>query len=179
MMQQSGKSDAGLAWNYTGFQSAALVFLRIFIGWHFFYEGLAKILNPYWTSAGYLAQSQWWFKGIFVGLASNQTALPIVDFLTSWGLVLIGLGLMLGLLTRTVTIGAIVLLFLFYVAAPPFAGYQYAMPSEGSYLVVNKILIELAAAFVLLAFPTGKAFGLDGLIHLKTNPEYKAKQATA
>jgi thiosulfate dehydrogenase [quinone] large subunit len=179
MMQQPVKSDLWQTWNGTSFQTAALVFLRILIGWHFFYEGLAKILNPYWTSAGYLAESQWWFKGIFVALASNQSALAVIDILTSWGLVLIGLGLMLGLLTRTATVGAIVLLFLFYIAAPPFAGIQYAMPTEGSYLVVNKILIELAAAFVLLAFPTGRSFGLDGLIHWKTNPEYKANQATA
>ncbi|NIQ97736.1 MAG: DoxX subfamily, partial [Desulfuromonadales bacterium] len=47
-----------------------------------------------------------------------------------------------------------VLLFLYYIAAPPFVGYVYAMPAEGAYLIVNKVLIELAAMFVLLAFPT-------------------------
>ena len=37
---------------YTNFQTTALVVLRVLIGWHFLYEGLAKLGNPYWTSAG-------------------------------------------------------------------------------------------------------------------------------
>ena len=35
---------------------------------------------------------------------------------------------------------------------------------EGSYLLVNKNLIELAALAVLWLFPTGKIIGLDRLI---------------
>ena len=69
-----------------------------------------------------------------------------------------------------------VLLALYYIAAPPFAGYTYAMPAEGSYLVVNKVLIELAAVVVLLAFPTGMLFGLDRLIFWKRTNEFQAMQ---
>ena len=36
---------------------AALVALRLAVGWHFLYEGVLKLQNPYWTSADYLAQS--------------------------------------------------------------------------------------------------------------------------
>jgi thiosulfate dehydrogenase [quinone] large subunit len=143
------------------FQAGALVALRLLIGWHFLYEGLAKLLNPHWTSAGYLAESQWWFKGLFVAIAASPTAVTIVDHLNMWGQTLIGLGLMLGLLTQTATVAGIVLLALYYVAAPPFVGYAYGMPTEGSYLIVNKVLIELAALVVLLAHPTGRTFGLD------------------
>jgi thiosulfate dehydrogenase [quinone] large subunit len=167
MMQISAKSDAVAGPDYTRFQTTVLVLLRIFVGWHFFYEGLAKLTNPYWTSAGYLAESKWWFSGLFLDIAASPSALAVVDFLNSWGLAAIGLGLMLGFLTRTATGAAIALLFLYYIAAPPFAGYQYSIPTEGSYLIVNKVLIELAAACVLLAFPTGKSFGLDGLVPWK------------
>ena len=65
---------------------------------------------------------------------------------------------------------AVVLLVLYYVAAPPFVGLQYSMPMEGSYVIVNKVLIELAAVVVLLVFPTGKLFGLDQWISRKRNP---------
>jgi len=176
-MQQSVKSDIASAHGFSGFQTWILVILRILVGWHFFYEGLAKLLNEYWSSAGYLGASQWWFSGFFVGLASNSTTLAIVDVINSWGLLLIGLGLMLGLFTRSVTIAAIVLLFLYYIAAPPFPGYSYAIPMEGSYLIVNKVLLELCAAFVLLAFPTGKAYGLDGLIPWKKTQALKQANA--
>jgi thiosulfate dehydrogenase [quinone] large subunit len=161
---------------YTNFQLTALVVLRLLIGWHFFYEGLAKLINPYWTAAGFLSESQWWFKGFFVSLAANPGSLAIIDFLNTWGLILIGLGLLLGGLTRVATIAGIVLLFLYYIATPPFVGYVYSMPAEGSYLIVNKVLIELGALVVLLAFPTGALFGLDRLLLLKRARESEAKR---
>lgn len=178
MMQESAGTDAVPIPGYSNFQVTALVALRILIGWHFFYEGLAKLLNPYWTSAGYLAEAQWWFQGWFLSLAANPSALAVADFLNAWGLVLIGVGLMLGCLTRIATITGIVLLLLYYIAAPPFVGYVYSMPAEGSYLIVNKVLIEAAALFVLLAFPTGRIVGLDRLIFWKSDPEYKAPKQT-
>ena len=45
--------------------------VRIFIGWHFLYEGLAKLFSP-WSSAGYLLESQWLFSGLFHRIAENQ-----------------------------------------------------------------------------------------------------------
>ncbi|NIM48513.1 MAG: DoxX family membrane protein [Gemmatimonadales bacterium] len=176
MMQQSANSEVVAVRGYKNFQVATLVALRIFIGWHFFYEGLAKLLNQYWTSAGYLADSQWWFKGLFLSIATSPSTLAVVDFLNVWGLILIGLGLMLGLFSRAATIAGIVLLALYWIVAPPFVGYTYAMPAEGSYLVVNKVLIELTALCVLLAFPTSRVFGLDRLVldrlmFWKRNPE--------
>jgi thiosulfate dehydrogenase [quinone] large subunit len=174
MIPAAAKSDPSPAQGYTNLQVTALVALRILIGWHFLYEGLAKLFNPYWTSAGYLAESQWWFQGFFLSLATSPTALAVVDVLNSWGLVLIGLGLMLGCLTRSATVAGMVLLLLYYIAAPPFVGYEYTLPAEGSYLIVNKVLIELVAVSVLLAFPTGSLFGLDKVIPWKNNPAYKA-----
>jgi len=117
---------------YTNFQATTLVVLRIFIGWHFFYEGLSKLFNSYWTSAGYLAQSQGLFKGIFHNIAASPSMLTFVDHFNTWALILIGLGLMAGLLTRVSAIGAIVLLALYYVAVPPFVGLVYSMTLDGS-----------------------------------------------
>jgi thiosulfate dehydrogenase [quinone] large subunit len=157
MMRES--STGGLT--YSGFQTGAMVALRLFIGWHFLYEGLAKVTNPYWTSGGYLAEAKWWFGGIFHDIAARPTLLTFVDYVNEWGLLLVGLGLLLGLFTRWAAMVGIGFLFLYYIAAPPFAGYAYAMPTEGSYLVVNKVLIELVALVVILAFPTWKEWGLD------------------
>jgi thiosulfate dehydrogenase (quinone) large subunit len=164
MTTGSAESGTGPGPAYTRFQVGALVALRLLIGWHFFYEGLAKLTNPYWTSAGYLADSQWFLRGTLTKIAASPTAVTVVDYLNEWGLLLIGLGLIFGLLTRFASITAVVLLCLYYLAAPPLVGYSYAMPSEGSYLVVNKILIELVALLVLLAFPAGREYSLDGLL---------------
>jgi len=158
-MNAAAKSGAP----YGAFQLTALVSLRILVGWHFFYEGLAKITNPYWTSAGYLSESRGWFAGIFESLSASPGTLAVVDTLNQWGLLLIGLALILGVFVKTASWAGVAILALYYLAAPPFPGLVYVIPAEGSYLIVNKILIELAALLVILAFPTAHLFGLEQL----------------
>ena len=58
-----------------------------------FYEGVSKAVNAYWTSAGYLDQSQGFLSEWFVNLASNPGTLAVVDLLNVWWLILVGLGL--------------------------------------------------------------------------------------
>jgi thiosulfate dehydrogenase (quinone) large subunit len=142
-------------------QKLTLVALRLAIGWHFLYEGLAKLANPNWTSAGYLLDSAGFMKNIFFNLAANPDVLKVVDFLNIWGLILIGLGLILGVFTRISIISGIVLMIFYYLSHPPFVGLKYALPSDGSYLVINKLVIEILALGVLLMFPTWKEWGLD------------------
>jgi thiosulfate dehydrogenase [quinone] large subunit len=164
---------------YSGLRLSALVTLRLLIGWHFFYEGLSKLVSPYWTSAEYLDQASWLFAGLFRDLAASGTALTVVDALNVWGLMAIGAGLLVGLWTQVATGAGVLLLLLYYIVAPPFVGLTYAMPTEGSYLVVNRVLIEAAAMVVLLAFPTGHLVGLDGLVFRKRQAATVAEPAKA
>ena len=157
--------------NISKTQSVSLFLLRVFIGWHFFYVGLIKVLNPDWTSAGFLSQSKGVFSGMFQAIAENISMLHAVDFLNQWGLVIIGLGLMLGLFTRLFSILGMVLLLLYYLATPPFPGLEYNMATEGSYLVVNKNLIEAAALLLLSVFPSGEQYGFDLLLKKKTTKQ--------
>jgi thiosulfate dehydrogenase [quinone] large subunit len=141
-----------------------LVTLRVVIGWHFLYEGMVKLVNPNWSSAGYLLDSQGWFKGFFYWLASDPSLLKVVDFLNIWGLIAIGLGLILGMLTRVALFGGVILLTFYYLSHPPLVGLKYGLPMEGSYMLINKTLIELVALVVLLYFPTGRYIGIDRFI---------------
>ena len=150
-------------------QQIALVVLRTLIGWHFLYEGFTKVLTPAWsragapigrfTSAGYLRGSSGPFSDLFRNLA-DSSLLPWLDLIVAWGLVLVGLGLMLGLCTQLACAGAIALLALFYLSGLPTSGAREA-GAEGTYLLVNKNLIEAAAVAVVLAFRTDRIAGLD------------------
>ncbi len=148
----------------TGARLWAMVALRMLIGWHLLYEGIAKLTNSYWTSAGFLADSQGPLSGLYVWLASDPGRLTVVDLLNSWGLTLIGLGLILGLFSRFATLMGVVLLGLYYLGNPPFPGWESSAPAEGAYLIVNKTLIEFAALVVLWLFPTGDQVGFDGYL---------------
>ncbi|MBE9509724.1 MAG: DoxX family protein [Bacteroidetes bacterium] len=141
-----------------------LVALRIFIGWQFLYEGIIKLLDQNWTSAGYLIESSWIFSGLFHWIAANSEVLQVVDFVNTWGLILIGLGLFFGLFTRLATISGILLLGLYYIANPPFIESSTRVFHEGHYLIIDKNFIELTVLFVLLFFRTGKFIGLDYFI---------------
>ncbi len=149
-------------------QTFFLVTLRVFIGWHFLYEGMVKIFDPNWSSFKYLMDSKGIFSAIFESMASNPGILKAVDFMNIWGLVLIGSGLILGIFTKFSTISGIVLLLFYYISHPPFPGLEYIMSQEGNYFIVNKTLVETLALAVLYVFPTGHIIGLDRII-LKLN----------
>ncbi len=148
---------------YTGWQLSALVILRVLIGWQFLYEGLVKVVNPEWSAASFLLAAQGPFADLFKSMASDSAVLGIVDFCNQWGLILVGLSLMIGLLSRWACIGGMALLFIYYISNPPFIGLHAPAVAEGSYLIVNKNLVELFALFILFLFPTGKIVGLDRL----------------
>lgn len=150
--------------NYSNRQIFGLTLLRVLIGWHFLYEGLIKIYTPGWSAVPYLAGALGPFAPLFKNMAQNENVLPVVDILNAWGLVLIGLCLFTGFLTKPAKLLGIVLLLLYYLAYPPFVGLGVNTYAEGNYWVVNKNLIEMAALFVLFLFPSSHITGIDRLL---------------
>ena len=151
-------------YNYSKMQLATLFLLRMLTGWHLLYEGIAKLLNPQWSSLSFLSQSNGILEGFARWVTSNPGVLNTVDFLNTWGLIAIGLGLMLGLFARTAAFFGAALLFVYYLNSPPLAGAEYTLPVDGNYLIVDKTLIESVALCILALFPTSRIIGLDALI---------------
>ena len=153
----------------TRWQGVALVVLRTLIGWHFLYEGYYKLALPAWSpagaplgawsAAGYLRASSGPFAPLFHALAGSSVA-GWIDVAIPIALVLVGLSLVLGLFTTRGCQGAALLLALFYLAAIPLDGVPHA-GAEGTYLIVNKTLVELAAVLVVLTSRTDTIAGLD------------------
>jgi thiosulfate dehydrogenase [quinone] large subunit len=144
----------------------AITVLRVLIGWHFLYEGIAKLSSPSWSAAGYLKQARGPFADLFKWLAAQPDLLANADLITMWGLTAVGLLLVLGLFTRLASLGAIGFIVLFYLCNPPFIGYFYSIPTEGSYILVNKNLVELGALVVVLVSGSGRFAGLDRIVHI-------------
>jgi thiosulfate dehydrogenase [quinone] large subunit len=144
----------------TNVQGYTLVLLRILIGWHFLYEGVIKAYNPSWTSRGYLLSASI-LKPFFAWLAGDSL-ISAIDTLNIVGLIAVGISLLIGIRVRWGCIGGILLLLLYYLAHPPFPSLPQG-PSEGSYWIVNKNLIEMAALFVIYQFPLTSVFGLENL----------------
>lgn len=150
---------------YTPVQKTALVILRVLIGWHFMYEGVAKLLKGTWSAAGYLSQARGFLAPFFNWIADTPNVLAIVNLMNIWGLIAIGLGLILGCFTKWASWAGMLLILLYYLANPPFVGYFYSIPMEGNYLIVNKNLVEFAALFLISVTHSGRYAGLDLLLH--------------
>lgn len=142
----------------------AVTVLRVVIGWHFLYEGLAKLTSSSWSAAGYLRASRGPFAGFFRWIASQPELLDQANLMTMYGLTMVGALLMVGLFTRLAAVAGIGLILLFYLCNPPFVGYFYAIPTEGSYLIINKNLVELCALVVILLTGSGRFAGLDRIV---------------
>jgi uncharacterized membrane protein YphA (DoxX/SURF4 family) len=142
-----------------------LTILRIVIGWHFLYEGISKIFAEAWSSAPYLAGSRWIFAPLFNALAESTALTGIIDFINIWGMILVGLGLISGFLTRIAASGGALMLLFYFVAYPPIPGYMFGVPAEGSYLWVNRNLIEFFVLVVYIFISSESHFGLDRLIN--------------
>lgn len=137
------------------FQKTALFLLRIATGWLFFYAGITKVLDPAWTSAGYLAGAKT-FTGFYQFLL-QPGVLPVVDFLNQWGLTLIGAALILGIFVRLSSAAGILLMLLYYLPI-----LQFPYPNEHAY-IVDEHIIYITALLVLAAFNAGKTWGLGKL----------------
>ena len=157
-------------------QQVSLVILRTLVGWHFLYEGYTKLLHPAWSQAGaplpswssaaYLRAATGPFAPLFHWMG-NASWIGSLDLAIAVGLTAVGVSLMLGLFTQLGCAGALALLAAFYVAAVPTGSAD--VRAEGTYLLVNKNVVEACAVVVLLAFRTGSIAGVD-LLRMRSRP---------
>ena len=155
-------------------QQGILVALRFAIGWHILYEGIHKLIHPEWSSIAFLDNAQWIFSGMADWIISNPAILNAVDAMNTWGLILIGLGLVLGLFTRIASLAGFALLLFYYLFNPPFIGMEVMGSVEGNYLMINKTLIEAICLLYMAVTPLSRHFGLDmfRLKYHKTAPNH-------
>lgn len=87
-----------------------------------------------------------------------------IDAITRWGLVAVGLGLLLGLFTRSACVAGAAFLLMLYLTVAPFPWLPEPTRVEGHYYFVNKNLIEMLALLTLATTQSGRWVGLDGLL---------------
>lgn len=130
-----------------------LFLLRLALGWLFFYSGITKVLNPDWSAAGYLQGAQT-FAGFYHWLLQPDI-LPAINFLNEWGLLLLGIALILGVFVRVAAVLGALLMLLYY-----FPGLDFPRIGKTGYLVDEHIIYALSL-LVLAAFRAGRMWGLE------------------
>ncbi|MDH5442639.1 MAG: DoxX family protein [Candidatus Nomurabacteria bacterium] len=136
----------------------SLVITRISFGWVFFWAGLSKIINPSWSAVGYLSNSST-FPKLFEWFTSASN-IGWVNFVNEWGLLLIGVSLILGLFVRWASIAGIILMILYWLPLLdfPYVGHGIIIDDHIMYAFIFAILIHAKA---------GKYFGLEKIWNKK------------
>ena len=133
------------------------VFLsRVCLGILFFYAGIIKVLNPNWSAVGYLNNAKT-FPGLYQWFASAGN-IGWVNFMNEWGLTLVGLALIVGLLVRWTSLGGILIMVLYYL---PILQFPYV--GEHSFLVDEHIMY-ITVFLILFSSNAGTFWGLDGVL---------------
>ncbi|MDO8599546.1 MAG: DoxX family membrane protein, partial [bacterium] len=129
-----------------------LAILRIVLGWLFLYAGITKVLDPAWSAAGYLRGAKT-FTGFYQWLASAPN-IGWVNFLNEWGLVLLGISLILGIGVRLSGVLGAVLMLLYYFPVLVF-------PRVGQGYLVDQHIIYALVLLSFAAMRAGRVFGLE------------------
>ena len=126
--------------------------LRIALGWLFLYAGLTKIINPSWTASSYLSAAKT-FPEFYLWLTSDSI-LPIVNFINEWGLVLLGISLILGIGVRLSSVLGVILMILYYLPILEF-------PTIGHGYIVDEHIVYALVLTFFAAVRAGRYWGLE------------------
>jgi uncharacterized membrane protein YphA (DoxX/SURF4 family) len=110
---------------------------------------------------GYAAPSNEHWLWLF---PKSWSLIDYIDWSTRWFLPVVGAFLMVGLFTRLSCFAAAGFLVLTVLSQPSFPWLPAPPTGEGSYLFVNKNVIELVALLALMTTRTGQWFGLDAIV---------------
>jgi len=125
------------------YQKYSMLALRITLGWYFLYAGFSKIIAPAWSAEKYLTAATT-FKGFYAWLAT-PTMLSITNFVNEWGLLLIGLCLVLGVFIKWAGPAGAIMMILYYFPVLTF-------PTVGHGYIVDEHLIYAAGLLLLAAY---------------------------
>jgi uncharacterized membrane protein YphA (DoxX/SURF4 family) len=90
----------------------------------------------------------------------------VIDNVTIFGLMAIGICMLLGLFSRSASFCGALFLLMTILTWPSVPWLPAPPVTEGNYLFVNKNMIEMLALLLLTCIPTGRIFGLDALIQV-------------
>ncbi len=142
----------------TGFQKGALLFLRVAMGWLFFYAGYVQLIAEKWSAENYIKGAKN-FQGMYFWLLRPEI-LPIINQVNKWALILLGVSLIVGAFVRLSASLGVVLMLLYY--------FVLSFPQQSAHgLVVDEHIIYIGVLVVLAAFRAGRFMGMDSLLRTR------------
>ncbi|MFW5911757.1 MAG: DoxX family protein [Halolamina sp.] len=128
--------------------------LRLMMGLAFLQSGVDKVLSGGFSAGGYLqSRSAGPAADLFVAMGNSPVFVDFVNVAVPWGEVLIGLGLLVGVMTRLAAFWGAFMMLLFY-----FGNWEI------SHGYINGDFAYMLTFLAVAAFGAGRILGLDTYI---------------
>jgi thiosulfate dehydrogenase (quinone) large subunit len=132
-----------------------VVVFRLLMAWTFLYAASHQIFNPNFSAAKFLSQTKT-FHDVYAVIATS-TWDPLLTFLVSYGHLLIGLSLLVGLWVRVSAIFGTLLLLLYWTAH-----MDWPFIENTNNFIVDYHIVYAVVCVYLVANRAGHVWGLDG-----------------
>lgn len=130
--------------------------LRLVIGFAFFYSGSEKVVTGF-DAGGYLLNVAGTngnpLEGMFLWMGQTSWFVDVVNVAVPWGELAIGLGILVGLLTRLAAFFGALMMLLFY-----FGNWELAHGPINADFMYMMVFLSIAA------FGAGRILGLDSYV---------------
>jgi thiosulfate dehydrogenase [quinone] large subunit len=133
------------------------LFLRLLVGWWFLHEGLNKYATPGDFSAGWFLEKTGTLVSPVLNAFAGGSTEAAINVIVPLGEVLIGVGLILGALTRSAAFFGAVMMFFFY-----FGGEHWRRG------LVNGDLLGLLLFVTIILVGAGRVWGVDAYLEKTT-----------
>jgi thiosulfate dehydrogenase [quinone] large subunit len=131
-----------------------LVF-RLLMAWTFLYAASHQVFNPKFSAAAFLSHTKT-FHDVYAVLAT-PTMDPLLTFLVSYGHLLIGLSLLVGLMVRVSAAFGVALLVLYWTAH-----MDWPFIENQNNFIIDYHIVYATLCVYLIVKRAGHVWGLDG-----------------
>jgi thiosulfate dehydrogenase (quinone) large subunit len=139
------------------FDRSIILFFRLAMAWTFLYAASHQVFDPKFSVAGFLSHTKT-FHDVYTVFTTPMVA-PILTFLVSYGHLLIGLSLAVGLLVRVSASFGILLVLMYWTAHMDFPYIENA----NNFLLDYHIVYAGVLVFLIVKH-AGHVWGLDGVV---------------
>lgn len=131
-----------------------ILIFRLLMAWTFLYAASHQVLVANFSIVGFLQHTKTFHD--FFAVFTTPTLAPTVSFLVSWGHLLIGLSLLVGLMVRVSAAFGIALLLVYWMAHMDFPYIE----NKNNFLVDYHIVYSVVLIYLIVK-RAGHVWGLD------------------
>lgn len=142
---------------YSTFERNIILYFRLTMAWTFLYAASHQVFDPTFSVAGFLSHTKT-FHDLYAVFTTPSIA-PVITFLVSYGHLLIGLSLLVGLMVRVSAAFGIALMIMYWTAHMDFPYIENA-----NNFLLDYHLVYAGVLVYLIGMRAGHVFGLDGLV---------------